>query len=65
MVREKPAAQPDAAVEPALGEQQSRTDTTRQPEQLPETAGELPLLGLIGILCLGVGLGLKVLSARS
>jgi hypothetical protein len=33
--------------------------------ELPKTAGELPLIALIGLLCLGAGLGLKVLSARS
>jgi hypothetical protein len=31
-------------------------------EELPQTAGELPLIALIGVLCLGAGLGMKVLS---
>jgi hypothetical protein len=38
---------------------------SNQPEQLPRTAGELPLVGLIGMLCLGLGLGLKKASVRS
>jgi len=36
-----------------------------QERELPRTAGELPMIGLIGMLCLGLGLGLRVLSARS
>jgi len=32
--------------------------------ELPSTAGELPLFGLAGLLCLGAGLGLKVISAK-
>jgi len=31
--------------------------------ELPRTAGELPLMALIGALCVGAGLGLKVISA--
>jgi len=38
---------------------------SNQPEELPKTAGELPLVGLIGMLCLGLGLGLKKVSVRS
>ena len=38
---------------------------TDESGELPRTAGELPLVALIGVLCLGAGLGLKVLSARS
>jgi hypothetical protein len=36
-----------------------------EPTELPRTAGELPLVGLIGMLCLGAGLGMKVLSSKS
>ena len=32
---------------------------SNEPEELPRTAGELPLVGLIGMLCLGLGLGLE------
>lgn len=38
---------------------------TEEDRELPATAGELPLIALIGMLCLGAGLGLKVLSAKS
>jgi len=65
-VAESSTAEPPAAVEqPAPAEQPSTPEQTRETKRLPQTAGELPLLGLVGILCLGVGLGLKVLSARS
>jgi hypothetical protein len=50
--REKPAETP------AVTEESNN-------EELPRTAGELPLIALIGALCLGAGLGFKVLSARS
>ncbi len=51
--REKPAETPAAAA-----------PVTEENRELPKTAGELPLIGLIGVLCLGAGLGLKVLRAR-
>jgi hypothetical protein len=38
---------------------------TAENKQLPRTAGELPLIALIGLLCVGGGLGMKVLSSRS
>jgi len=42
------------------------TDTQNgEPRELPRTAGELPLTALIGILCLGAGLGMRVLSSKS
>jgi len=46
---------------PAVTEQTS----DQNQRELPRTAGELPMIGLIGMLCLGFGLGLRVLSARS
>ena len=47
-------------------QQSSQAPEVRESEQeLPRTAGELPLIALLGVLCLGAGLGLKVLSARS
>jgi hypothetical protein len=33
--------------------------------ELPRTAGDLPLTALIGVLCLGAGLGMRVVSAKS
>jgi hypothetical protein len=38
--------------------------TTVDKRELPRTAGELPLIGLIGALCLVTGLGMNVLSAN-
>jgi hypothetical protein len=38
---------------------------TEEDQELPRTAGELPLIALIGLLCVGAGLGLKVISAKS
>jgi len=51
--REKPAETPAV------------TEESNNNEELPRTAGELPLIALLGALCLGAGLGLKVLSAKS
>jgi hypothetical protein len=53
---QQPAAPPAPAPAPAPEENR---------RELPKTAGELPLMALIGLLCLGGGIGLKVLSARS
>jgi|SRR5579862_8861795 len=49
---------PPAAPAPAANEE---TNT----RELPKTAGELPLMALIGVLCLGAGIGMKVVSAKS
>lgn len=38
---------------------------TEETKELPRTAGELPLIALIGLLSLGTGLGVKVISAKS
>lgn len=59
--REKASEEPEftEAEEPAP------VPESEEPAELPATAGELPLIGLIGMLCLGAGLGLKVLSSRS
>ncbi len=34
------------------------------PDQLPETAGTLPLLGLIGLMLLGAGFGIRAVRSR-
>ena len=47
---------------PATTERQPVTEENRE---LPRTAGEVPLLAMIGALCLAAGLGLRVLSAKS
>jgi len=44
---------------------QAVNDDNRNNRELPATAGEMPVLALIGILCLGAGLGLRVVSAKS
>jgi hypothetical protein len=54
--REKPAEAP------AVTEQ---TNNNNSSEELPRTAGELPLIGLIGLVCLGAGLGMKVISSNN
>ena len=38
---------------------------TEENNELPRTAGELPLIVLIGALCLGAGIGMKVLSTKT
>jgi hypothetical protein len=54
----EPAIQEERPAEPAAV-------TTDEKRELPRTAGELPLTALIGMLCLGAGLGLKVISTKS
>ena len=70
VVPEQPAIAESQPVEEqptqiAQNENQAPVSESRNNEELPRTAGELPSIGLIGILCLGFGLGLRVLSARS
>ena len=68
----------DRSAEIAQNNESVKTDTEVQQEkpsepeavnaeeqELPRTAGELPIIAFIGVLCLGTGLGLKVLSAKS
>jgi hypothetical protein len=68
-IAENTQPQPEApAAAPAEPEQQpAPAAPTEQAEnkELPRTAGELPLIALIGLMCLGAGLGLKVLKAKS
>ena len=59
-----PAPQPEVQ-QPAPVETQPIQTAENQPKELPKTAGELPLVGLLGMLCIGLGLGLKKVSARS
>jgi hypothetical protein len=49
----------DAQQEPVEGPALDESD-----EELPRTAGELPLIALIGILCIGASLGLKVRAPK-
>jgi len=52
--------QPEAAPTQTASVDTKTTDT--EPRELPATAGELPLIALIGLLCLGAGLGFRVLQ---
>jgi len=56
----EPAAPAEAVTEPAVQPTEQSTATTQNnATELPRTAGELPLIGLIGVLCLGASIGLK------
>jgi hypothetical protein len=62
--------QENAVNEPDLSSQsniqrQKPTEQNTQTRELPQTAGELPLIALIGLLCLGAGLGLKAIRSNS
>lgn len=59
VTREKPSEE-----QAATAEEQPATAETHE-EELPKTAGELPLIGLIGLLCLGLGAGVKAFPAKS
>jgi hypothetical protein len=59
-----PAPEPEVQ-QPAPVETQPIQTAENQPKELPKTAGELPLVALLGMLCIGLGLGLKKVSARS
>ena len=65
-IAENTQPEPEApAAAPAEPEQQPAPTEQTENRELPRTAGELPLIALIGALCLGAGLGLKVLKAKS
>ena len=59
-----PAPEPEVQ-QPAPTANEPVQTAENQPRELPKTAGELPLVGLLGMLCVGLGLGLKKVSARS
>ena len=59
-----PAPEPEVQ-QPAPAETEPVQTAENRPEELPKTAGELPLVGLLGMLCVGLGLGLKKVSAGS
>ena len=65
-IAENTQPEPEApAAAPAEPEQQPAPTEQTENRELPRTAGELPLMALIGLLCLGAGLGLRVLKAKS
>jgi hypothetical protein len=51
---QQPVAPP--AVPPAAAEETN-------PRELPKTAGEMPLMAMIGVLCLAAGMGMKLLKS--
>jgi len=69
--QEKPAESPVASEQSNTTQSNTienktvENNTTTEKKELPRTAGELPLIALIGALCLGAGLGMKVLSSKS
>jgi len=65
IVREKPAEEPVLTEQqPAVTEPETQQTAVNEAKELPRTAGELPLIGLIGMLSLGFGFGLKALSVK-
>jgi hypothetical protein len=59
-----PAPEPEVQ-QPAPPENAPVQTAEAQPQELPKTAGELPLVGLLGMIFIGLGIGLKKVSARS
>lgn len=73
---EQPVDQEQVAEQPLKSESQevqrekpaeaaAATEQANEPRELPQTSGELPLIALIGTLCLGAGLGIKLVSSKS
>jgi len=61
----QPPVQPEVQRETQAETPVTTEQSQNEPRELPRTAGELPLTALIGMLCLGAGLGMKVLSSKS
>jgi LPXTG-motif cell wall-anchored protein len=55
---------PPAQTTPAPQEATPTPDASESMEQLPQTASQLPFWGLIGLLSLGAGLALMLVSKR-
>ena len=64
---EEAAAQPEAAPESRMPAEpkQRPTDMAALPTELPQTASQTPLAGLIGLLSLGAALGVRSLGRRN
>jgi hypothetical protein len=61
----QPEVQPEQQTEVQIAQNTTVTPPeVQETRELPRTAGELPLIALIGVLCLGAGFGLKVLGAK-
>src|SRR5215470_5113849 len=66
-VTEQSNEQPAEIAQNTTPEVQQPTEAppaTSEHRELPATAGEVPLVALAGLLCLGAGLGLRVISAK-
>jgi len=50
--------------QPQSVEASEAAPVTEENKELPRTGSELLLIALIGVLCLGAGVGMKVLSAK-
>jgi hypothetical protein len=67
----EPAAEPEVAdveeqpEESAPAPIAEEAEESEELQELPATAGELPMFALIGLLLLGAGMGLRVYSAKS
>jgi hypothetical protein len=59
---EAQAAQPEAQV---TAKEEPAAAPSQEAQELPRTGGELPLIALVGLLCVGTGIGLRILSAKS
>ncbi len=59
-VPEEPPAQEAAPAPTAPTEQSSPSEDQSAPKQLPQTASQLPLLGLLGILCLAAAATIRI-----
>jgi hypothetical protein len=59
-------AQNEPPVQPQVQEEQpAPAPSVTEEKELPATAGELPLIALAGLMCLGAGVGLRVISSKS
>ena len=61
----EPNAEPAEAQAAQLEAQEPAAAPSQEARELPRTGGELPLIALAGLLCVGAGLGLRILSAKS
>ena len=61
---EPPAPQAQTETAPATSPEQSQK-TDPAPEELPKTASPMPLIGLVGLVSIGLGVSLRMLTKRT
>ena len=61
---EPPAPQAQTETVPATSPEQSQK-TDPAPEELPKTASPMPLIGLVGLVSIGLGVSLRMLTKRT